>query len=95
MLEHNMNILETSMAAPYIPSPWKSATAAHIEETMADAVIRYIDDRSLTATDIAKRYPSIRLEHLQKLRRGEPLGFRMLSSLAEAVGLRVNVEVRP
>jgi len=81
------------MAATYIPAPWKSATAVQIEETIAEAVIRHIDARGLTPTEISRRYPSIRLEHLQKLRRGEPLGFRMLSALAEAVGLRVNVEV--
>ncbi len=83
------------MGATYIPTPWKSSTAQQIEDAMSSAVIRHIDLRGLTASDISRRYPSIRLEHLQKLRRGEPLGFRMLSSLTEAVGLRVNIEVTP
>ncbi|CUW87443.1 hypothetical protein [Agrobacterium genomosp. 2] len=83
------------MGATYIPTAWKSATAQQIEDALSSAVIRHIDLRGLTASDISRRYPSIRLEHLQKLRRGEALGFRMLSSLAEAVGLRVKIEVTP
>lgn len=81
------------MGATYIPTPWKSATAQAIEDAMSEAVIGHIDERGLTAADIFRRYPSIRLEHLQKLRRGEPLGFRMLAALVEATGARINIRV--
>lgn len=81
------------MGATYIPTPWKSSTAQQIEDAMSSAVIRHIDLRGLTTADIFRRYPSIRLEHIQKLRRGEPLGFRMLSALVEATGAPVNIRV--
>lgn len=81
------------MAASYIPAPWKSATAQEIEGAMSEAVIRQIDLRRMTAAEIARRYPSIRLEHLNRLRRGESLGFRMLSALIEATGAPVNIRV--
>ncbi|MDX1216324.1 hypothetical protein GOL99_12340 [Sinorhizobium medicae] len=81
------------MGAAYIPTPWKSATAIEIEDVMSKAVIGHIDTRGLTCAEISRRYPSIRLEHLQKLRRGEPLGFRMLAALVEATGAPVSIRV--
>ena len=81
------------MAATYIPTPWKSATAQEIEDSMSKAVIGHIDARRLTSADISRRYPSIRLEHLNKLRRGESLGFRMLAALVEATGAPVHIRV--
>lgn len=81
------------MAASYIPTPYKSVTALQIEDAMSAAVIAHIDARGLTAAEIAQRYSSIRDGHLQKLRRGEPLGFRTLSALVEATGAPVNITV--
>ena len=81
------------MAAPYLPTPFKCATAVEIEAKLSDEVIKHIDARRLSSVDICRRYPSIRLEHLKKLRSGEPLNFRMLSALIEATGAPVTIRV--
>ncbi|MBB4064061.1 hypothetical protein [Gellertiella hungarica] len=83
------------MAATYIPEPYKCVTASEIEDAMAAAILDRIEQRGLTAAEISRRYPSIRSGHIAKLQRGDMLGFRMLSALTEAVGLRVNIEVTP
>ncbi|MDR6664043.1 MULTISPECIES: hypothetical protein [unclassified Rhizobium] len=89
-----MNItLETIMAATYLPTPFKCATAVEIEAKLSAEVIQHIDARRLSSAEISRRYPTIRLEHLQKLRRGEPLNFRVLSALIEATGAPVNIRV--
>lgn len=81
------------MAATYLPTPFKCATAVEIETKLSEDVIKHIDARKLTSAEISRRYPTIRLEHLQKLRRGEPLNFRVLSALIEATGAPVTVRV--
>jgi hypothetical protein len=81
------------MEAASIPASWKSATAQEIEDAMSEAVLKQIDLRRMTSAEISRRYPSIRLEHLSRLRRGEPLGFRMLASLVEATGAPVRIQV--
>jgi hypothetical protein len=81
------------MATCYVPDAYKCVTAREIEDVLTAAIVEHIDRRRLTSADISKRYPSIRLEHIAKLRRGEPLGFRMLSAISEAIGLKVNVQV--
>jgi len=81
------------MATCYVPDAYKCVTAREIEDVLTMAIVEHIDRRSLTSAEIRKRYPSIRLEHVAKLRRGEPLGFRMLSAISEAIGLRVNLQV--
>ena len=75
------------MALPCIPEPYKSVTATAIEEDLGRGIIAHLDARGMTAVDVSRRYPSIRAGHIARLRRGEPLGFRMLSSIAEAIGL--------
>lgn len=81
------------MAAPYLPTPFKCATAVEIESKLSAEVIKHIDARKLSSVDICRRYPTIRLDHLKKLRSGEPLNFRMLSALIEATGAPVRLEV--
>lgn len=81
------------MATCYVPDVYKCVTAREIEDVLTTAIIEQIDHRRLTSVDIRKRYPSIRLEHIAKLRRGEPLGFRMLAAISEAIGLRVDLKV--
>jgi len=75
------------MGLPCIPEPYKSVTAFTIEEDLGRAILSFIDAKGLTAIDIQKRYASIRAGHIAKLRRGETLNFKMLSSIAEALGL--------
>lgn len=81
------------MATCYIPEKYKCVTAAEIETVLSDAIVEQLNRRNLTSADISKRYPSIRLEHIAKFRRGEPLGFRMLAAISEAIGLRVDLKV--
>lgn len=81
------------MEAAYIPARWQFATAQEIEDAMSEAVLKPIDLRSTTSAEISRRYRSIRLEHLSRLRRGEPLGFRMLASLVEATGAAVRIQM--
>ncbi|WP_107675008.1 hypothetical protein [Agrobacterium sp. LAD9] len=81
------------MAAPYLPTPFKCATAVEIESKLSEEVIRHIDARNLSSVDISRRYPTIRLDHLKRLRAGEPLNFRMLSALIEATGAPVSIQV--
>ncbi len=74
------------MAAAYIPNPWKCETAFEIEASLGHDLIKFIDAKKLTPTEINRRYPSVRLGHLEKLRNGEHLNFRMLTAIIEATG---------
>lgn len=66
-----------------------------MEEAFANAIVKLCDDQGIEARDIQPRYHSIRSGHLATLRRGEPLGLKMLTAISEACGLRVFIEVRP
>ncbi|TBY57970.1 hypothetical protein E0H39_29580 [Rhizobium leguminosarum bv. viciae] len=81
------------MGAPCIPEKYRSATAAKLEDTLRDAILARIDARQITSADIHQRYPSIRKGHLDRLRNGDTMGFRMLTSLAEAIGLEPVLKV--
>lgn len=83
------------MGLPCIPEPYKAATASEIEDALAAAIIAHCDAKGFGAVDIAQRYPSIRAGHLARIRRGDGLGFRMLASIAEALGLQVQISVKP
>lgn len=83
------------MGLPCIPEPYKSVTASEIEDALTAAILECIDARGITVVEIAQRYPSIRAGHIARLRRGDGLGFRMLSSIAEALGLQIKLSVRP
>lgn len=80
------------MGVCYIPEKYKSFSLGEIESQLSVAVGEYLQIRRLTAVDIRKRYPSIRAAHLSKLVNGEPLCIRMLSSIADAAGMRWNLE---
>lgn len=82
------------MGVPCIPEPYKAVTAVQIEDALASAIVQHCDARGIGAADIAQRYPSVRAGHLNRLRRGEPLGFRMLSSIAEALGIELLLKVK-
>lgn len=64
-----------------------------IESKLSAEVIKHIDARKLSSIEISRRYPSIRAEHLKKLRSGEPLNFRMVCALIEATGAPVSIRV--
>lgn len=81
------------MAATCIPEKYRSATAATIEDALRDAILDRIDSRKIACTDIHQRYPSIRKGHLDRLRNGGTMGFRMLAALAEAIGLEPKLKV--
>ncbi|MEY9831105.1 hypothetical protein ABIA25_002920 [Sinorhizobium fredii] len=81
------------MAASYLPTPFKCATAVEIEAKLSADVIKHIDAKKLSSIEICRRYPTIRLDHLKKLRSGEPLNFRMVSALIEATGAPVSIQV--
>ncbi|NKL63287.1 hypothetical protein [Rhizobium leguminosarum] len=77
-----------------IPEPYKSVTATTIEDDLGRAVIEHVDARGITAVDIQRRYSTVRADHLARLRRGEPLNFRVLSAIIEALGGKVTTQVR-
>ncbi|WP_428427330.1 hypothetical protein [Pararhizobium sp.] len=81
------------MGCTYIPEPWKPYTAVDIEDTLGKAILHHIDSRGLGTKDIRPRYKSIRKAHIDALRRGEPLGFRMCTAIIEALGLPIHISV--
>jgi hypothetical protein len=74
---------------------FKSQVEKAIQESLGRAIVKHCDEQGLEAKDIQPRYASIRSGHLATLRRGEPLGIKMLTAISEACGLRVFIEVRP
>lgn len=81
------------MGVCYVPEKYKSFSLSEVESQLSVAVGEHLQIRRLTAVDIRKRYPSIRAGHLNKLFSGEPLCIKMLSSIAEASGMRWNLQV--
>ncbi len=83
------------MGTPCRPEKYESFMALKIRETLAEAIVAWIDKKKIATATIALLYPSVRSGDIQKLRRGEPFGFNMLCSIAEALGLRDKFEVNP
>ncbi|WSH00320.1 hypothetical protein U8P71_17340 [Rhizobium ruizarguesonis] len=81
------------MGTTCTPDKYRSATAATIEDALRDAILARVDSKKITSADIHQRYPSIRKGHLDRLRNGDTMGFRMLTSLAEAIGLEPVLKV--
>ncbi len=81
------------MGVCYIPEKYKCFTISELESKLSMAVAEHIRAHRLTAVEINKRYPSIRAGHIAKLMRGEPLGIKMLGAIAEATGMRWNLEL--
>lgn len=88
------------MAAATRPEPYRPRTYQHWQELLTEALAEHIATKSITASDIAKRYRTVRAGHLKALRIGafckgdEHLhGLKMLLSLAEATGLPVELKI--
>lgn len=79
------------MAARYIPSRYKCATASNLEHALSRAADRIVKATGLTAAEIKEKYPSIRLHHLRTLDEGEALGIRMSCAIIETLGGNVEV----
>ncbi|MDX0164403.1 hypothetical protein GOC43_21355 [Sinorhizobium meliloti] len=81
------------MGVCYIPEKYKCFTISELESQLSVAVAEHIQANCLTAIEIKERYPSIRAGHISKLLRGEPLCIKMLGAIAEATGMRWNLEL--
>lgn len=81
------------MGVCYIPEKYKCFTISELESQLSVAVSEHIQAKRLTSAEIQERYPSIRAGHIAKLMRGEPLCIKMLGSIAEATGMRWNLEL--
>lgn len=88
------------MAAATRPEPYRPRTYQAWQEQLTEALAEHIEANGITASDIAKRYRTVRDGHLKALRLGafcrgdEHLhGLRMLLSIAEATGLPVELKI--
>lgn len=79
------------MAARYIPTPYKCATASKVEEALSRAADGIVKATGLTSPQIKAIYPSIRLHHLRSLDEGETIGFKMACAIIETLGGEVEV----
>lgn len=83
------------MATPLIPEPYTPWSYVGMQEYLSDELARHIEKEGLTASDIARRWPTCRAWHLRTLydEESKKLGVKMLLSLAEATGLKVDLKV--
>lgn len=79
------------MAARYIPKPYKCATAEEVEYALSRAAEKRIKQLGLTAAELKRPYPSIRLDHIRRLDNDGTLGYRMSCAILEATGHPVQV----
>lgn len=80
------------MATPLIPEAYIPRSYRDLQEYLSDALATHIESKGLTASDIARRWPTCRAWHVRTLYDPESkkLGVKMLMAMAEATGLRVD-----
>lgn len=83
------------MARPKSPVSYRPQSYAVLHEKLADELEIHLKANNISASDISKYYPSVRAGMVRSIRcgHGALIGLKQLCAIAEATGLKIQLEI--